>query len=274
MPTDRSGEPWSGVTYNGFSGTGPAAPQGEARRFEPHEHQRQPPAAPPRRGVSKRMLAGGVAVAASLGLLFGVLAKPDLVDGNRAREPMRPAAAPATEVAAAMPIEVAPVVAAPTPVATDRLEVLSPEVARAGAEPVRIPAARPLPRPVEFAEAPPPPIRAAPPADVARAPPAIPASAREPQPRLAERPVAPGFNCRYARSRSEQMVCSDDQLARLDRRLNAAFRSAVASGVPFEDLRADQDDWLAIREDAARHSPDAVRSIYRQRIRELEDMAG
>jgi uncharacterized protein len=83
----------------------------------------------------------------------------------------------------------------------------------------------------------------------------------------------PGFNCRYARSRSEQLVCGDAELATLDRRLNRAFNRAVSSGIPFRELRAEQDDWLNIREDAARRSPDAVASIYRQRIQELNAIA-
>jgi uncharacterized protein len=72
---------------------------------------------------------------------------------------------------------------------------------------------------------------------------------------------------------SEQMVCGDARLARLDRRLNRAFERAVESGVPYRELRDEQDDWLGIREDAAHRSPDAVASVYRQRIAELNDLA-
>jgi uncharacterized protein len=38
-------------------------------------------------------------------------------------------------------------------------------------------------------------------------------------------------------------------------------------------LRDEQDDWLAIRESAARYSRSAVADVYRQRIRELNAMA-
>ena len=69
------------------------------------------------------------------------------------------------------------------------------------------------------------------------------------------------------------MVCGDSELATLDRRLNRAFDRAVGSGIPYRELRREQDDWLAIREDAARRSPEAVASIYRQRIRELNAIA-
>jgi hypothetical protein len=47
----------------------------------------------------------------------------------------------------------------------------------------------------------------------------------------------------------------------------------VGSGIPYRELRAEQDDWLSIREQAARRSPEAVASIYRQRIGELNAIA-
>ena len=83
----------------------------------------------------------------------------------------------------------------------------------------------------------------------------------------------PSFDCRYAGSLSEEMVCADPQLAAADRRLAQAYDRAVAAGVPRRYLRAEQDDWLAIREQAARRSPGAVADIYEQRTAELNDMA-
>ncbi len=82
----------------------------------------------------------------------------------------------------------------------------------------------------------------------------------------------PSFNCRYARTRSERLVCGDAGLARLDRDLNRAFESAVASGVSRRALRAEQDSWLAVRESAA-GDPQAVADIYALRIEELRDVA-
>ncbi|MCR5873756.1 hypothetical protein LRS10_05935 [Phenylobacterium sp. J426] len=83
----------------------------------------------------------------------------------------------------------------------------------------------------------------------------------------------PSFDCRYAGTRAERMVCGDAELARLDRQLDRAFDRAVSSGIPYRALRAEQDDWLSIREQAARRSPEAVESIYRQRIAELDDLS-
>jgi uncharacterized protein len=85
--------------------------------------------------------------------------------------------------------------------------------------------------------------------------------------------VRPSFNCRYARTAAERMVCADGELASYDRQLNGAYERAVRSGVPRSELRADQDDWLGIREEAARYSRQAVLNIYRQRISELNALA-
>jgi uncharacterized protein YecT (DUF1311 family) len=144
--------------------------------------------------------------------------------------------------------------------------------------------------PVRRAEAAPRPTQAAPtPAPQAPAQRADPAPARAPDreayaqarrqesgPTAAEVAAArpregrgPSFNCRYARSTSERLVCDDGELAALDRRLNAAFEDAIAAGAPRRELRLEQDRWLAQREAAA---PDrnAVRDAYRRRIRELD----
>jgi uncharacterized protein len=106
---------------------------------------------------------------------------------------------------------------------------------------------------------------------------AAPVVARAPDPAPLAEPrrerANPSFNCRYARSVSERMVCGDPELAAADRRLARAYDRAVAAGVPARGLRAEQDDWLSIRDDAARHSPDAVASVYEQRIRELNALA-
>jgi uncharacterized protein YecT (DUF1311 family) len=83
----------------------------------------------------------------------------------------------------------------------------------------------------------------------------------------------PSFDCRYARSRAEDMVCADPGLAQADRALERSYERAVAFGVPQRMLRDEQDDWLAIRESAAHYSRRAVADVYRQRILELNAMA-
>lgn len=241
MTTER--EPLSGGTYNGFSG-----PVG--LRIDPP---------PPRRSNTRKLLLGGIAGAVGLGLVFGFLARPDFGDDGRAREPMKPV----TTASDGMPGQVVDIeINAPPPAVVAPsgapLEVLSPEMVRAAPQNVRV-------------------AGPAPPVPVVRAPVPVPGAAREPA--FAERsesrigPTRPSFDCDYARSRSEQLVCSDSQLAQADRRLNRAYNRAIRAGVPPRELRAEQDDWLAIREDAARRSPDAVADVYEQRIRELNSLS-
>ncbi len=127
----------------------------------------------------------------------------------------------------------------------------------------RVREARPEPRPER-----------APPLVVAEAdtdPPEAIAPDRDSPPWRARRASSPSFNCRYARTRAEMMVCEDPRLAAADRRLAAAFRRAVDSGVPYGPLRRQQDRWLAARERAA-VSPEAVHMVYQQRIAELENL--
>jgi uncharacterized protein YecT (DUF1311 family) len=97
---------------------------------------------------------------------------------------------------------------------------------------------------------------------------AIVAAAQAPSP-----PIRASFDCRYPRTYAQRMVCGDPDLAAQDRRMSRAYVAALAAGVPQDQLRAEQGDWQNLREDAARHSPQAVRSIYEQRIEELEALA-
>src|SRR5689334_25013047 len=128
MTTDRPGEPWSGMTYRGFAGTTPASP--------PPGAEAEPPTPEP--GLPRNALFGGVAVALAAGVLFGVIARPDLAGVGAKPEPApaattaQPAPAPA---AATVPIEVAQMAPAPVPKATDKLEVLPRDMARAAPPP-------------------------------------------------------------------------------------------------------------------------------------------
>lgn len=94
------------------------------------------------------------------------------------------------------------------------------------------------------------------------------APAAEPQPPPA--PIRPSFDCQGALTRAQQMVCSDPRLAAADRRMSQAYAAALAAGPAYDELRSEQADWVAIREDAARYSNRAVLNIYEQRTRELE----
>jgi uncharacterized protein YecT (DUF1311 family) len=239
-----------------------------------------PLAREPRPKGSRKGLLLGVAGAVALGAVLGVVARPDLIGEPAKMQPARP---PAEVTAPTIPqVQVmvrdqaeGETAAAPAPPPEDAPET---QVATA-----------PQARPSQPRAAEPPPPRLRPPAQVAIAPVRPP----EPPPRSAPAPrdppreaplyasrtepapprARPSFDCRYASTRSEELVCADPQLAAADRRLARAYEQAIAAGVPRRYLRAEQDDWLAIREEAARRSPRAVANIYDQRTAELNDMA-
>lgn len=225
---------------------------------------REEPPPPPRRS-GRALLLGGIAVACVLGAVIGVMARPQLI--GMGTKPPPAIAAPERQmdiVTDRMDPEPPP----PAPVPSERLETLPPDMAAAAPRPP--PAAEPewprdtsipplSPRAPDAPEAP-----WAPEAPVARDP-----AWRGPTAR-AERP---SFDCSRTRSQAEDMVCSDPALAASDRQMARAFQRALRAGVPPGQLRAEQNDWLDIRDDAARRSPRALAAVYDQRIEELNAMA-
>jgi uncharacterized protein YecT (DUF1311 family) len=213
--SDRA-DPWAGTTYNGFAGPAELPPPAAPRLSRPR--------------ASRKLLLGGVAAAAALGLVLGFAARPNLVQPASKPAPMQPAARASTET---LDIEINKPVIVPAPKPTGRLEVLPPDLARS-------------------------------------APRVVAAS-----PRVETRLEAdPASDCRAAGSAAEQLVCEDPALSRADWRLQQAYDRAMRSGaIPARDLRDEQQDWMAIREDAARRSPFAVRRLYEQRIDELNALA-
>jgi uncharacterized protein YecT (DUF1311 family) len=199
----------------------------------------------------------GAACLCLMGLTLGVVARPRLAAISAPKPaPMRPVSPQpdAQMPGAQMKVMVLAPALAPVPAAApraDRLDVL-PASQRPGAS---VASAPPTPRLSPLKVSPPAPTATDP--VIADSPPA--------------RPRADA-DCSGAHSAAEAMVCADPDLARADRRLTRAYRAAARSGVPLGQLRAEQDDWLAIREDAAQRSPRAVAQIYDQRIEELESM--
>ena len=251
MPMDRPGEPWSGATYHGFAAPGPEAP-------DPREPRRRLPA------ISRNQLIAGAAVAVALGLALGLWARPTLKTGAG------PAQAELAAPARAVPIEVEHPAPQPQPHG-GKLDVLPQAPARPAqvqAPPTFGPETPPAEDASQTAPAPIPAPRvdrtASPPSPAVPAPPAV--LQRAPGPRAS-------FDCSTARPGAEAMVCGDPGLAAADRELSRAYRRALASGAPPGAIRADQRDWLAIREDAARHSRRALAEVYQQRIDELNQIA-
>ncbi|MGZ3403303.1 MAG: lysozyme inhibitor LprI family protein [Phenylobacterium sp.] len=208
----------------------------------------------PTRGV---VVAGGIAIALGLGLAVGFMARPELDTASDI--PARPMSAAAPGAQQGLTIQPGAPQAVATVKPSGKLQVLPPEMAGAART---IPAAAP-------SAAAPAAVRDV--SDVVREP----ASAPPPAPRVD--PPYPRFAAAEgacAGGAAAQMVCADPELGAADRALNQAYRRALRSGaVPPDELRADQQDWLAIREDAARRSPRALARAYDRRIDELNELA-
>lgn len=254
MPTDHSGdrfgEPWSDATYRGFAGQpGPGRRRG---RF-----------GLPR--ISQRQLAIGAGGAVALGLLLGLWARPNLGASHDTDAAER--AAPAVPIEVNRPPPPQPLVS------NGKLEVLPPDLSAANrtAGPSAAPPVLPSGAAAAASLAPPPPAPAPAPAS------AGPTVVRGNPPPLAVQtpPAAPradGAACTGGGA-ADQMVCGDPELAGADREMRRAYRRALAAGAAPAALRADQRDWLAIREEAARHSRQALAQVYDQRIEELNAAA-
>lgn len=154
---------------------------------------------------------------------------------------------------------------------------LTPAAYRPAAAPSTTTRATPRARPAEVAAAPPQapasplPQRAPPP--LARPAPPVQASAapRPTAPAVASRP---SFNCRYARSRSEKLVCGSADLAALDRQMSSQFYAELgrADAAGRAALRRTRDRFLATRDRC--DSEACVARAYVERMNEIAAIAG
>ena len=130
-------------------------------------------------------------------------------------------------------------------------------------------------------DGPPPPEPGPPPAPepqpraAPKAPPAPrPAPVARPAPREQQRTATarPSFNCRYARTRGEKMVCSSDRLAAKDRAMSSLFYSALADADPGTraQLRRSRDRFLAYRDRCGNEG--CVAEAYDGRMDEIRDI--
>lgn len=143
-------------------------------------------------------------------------------------------------------------------------------------------------RPVRSARREPPPAEPAPVVTAEREPLPAPGSepAPEPRPRPEPKPdraptpeprarpaaAKPSFNCAYARTRSEKMVCASPVLAAQDRRMSSLFYSALADadGEQRRVLRRSRDRFLAFRERCDTQA--CVSQAYDDRMDEIRDI--
>ena len=143
---------------------------------------------------------------------------------------------------------------------------------------VTLPRPAPLPEPPDVEEANPPEyaqVNSLPPP---RTPPPPRQMIDQEPPRVVEPPPSrvvtrPSFNCRYARSRVENMICGDARLAGRDRAMSSAFYAALARGdsATKTALRRSRDRFLRFRD----RCPDAacVAQAYSDRTDEIRDIA-
>jgi uncharacterized protein YecT (DUF1311 family) len=82
----------------------------------------------------------------------------------------------------------------------------------------------------------------------------------------------PSFNCRYAHSRSERIVCGDAGLARQDRSMASLYYSAMAEADARTraELRRTRDRFIAYRERCS--DPACIAEAYGGRMREIRDI--
>jgi uncharacterized protein len=102
---------------------------------------------------------------------------------------------------------------------------------------------------------------------------AEPASARSGQ-----ASASPSFDCRRARGEVEQLICGDDELAALDRRMAEVWERALERW-PVEEIqlqRATQRGWIQGRDACAQTgaTEECVAFAYRSRIAELQIQSG
>lgn len=79
---------------------------------------------------------------------------------------------------------------------------------------------------------------------------------------------AAGFDCAQASTAAEQMICTDNELSRLDEELSALYNAALASSAAPKPLKASQLEWLRERDRTS--GRDEMLQLYQTRIEELQ----
>ena len=78
--------------------------------------------------------------------------------------------------------------------------------------------------------------------------------------------IPPSFNCKYAATRAEKLICGDDELAALDRELNRAYKQLDRAAGPLrEQIAAEQRGWRIGQRDTCGDAA-CVADAMRQRI--------
>lgn len=188
------------------------------------------------------LVAGALAAGIAIGIWFAPSLRP--ADTVASLEPTAPLVTRLTEAPTPAPIEIPPVAAKPAP----------PEQLAVRTVPARsISKAPPKPR-----VAPPPKPKPIKTASTAKS---------------ASRSTRAADGCKTSGSRAQMTICADASIAAADQDMRRAYQRALRSGASAAALRAQQDDWLALREEAARRSPSDLAAAYEERIADLNAIA-
>jgi uncharacterized protein len=92
---------------------------------------------------------------------------------------------------------------------------------------------------------------------------------------MARGAARPAFNCRYAHTQTERLVCNSPALAASDRAMSSTYYGAIAAADPDTKvrIRASRDAFLRRREQCGGDEA-CVDRAYRQRIAEIRRMTG
>lgn len=84
--------------------------------------------------------------------------------------------------------------------------------------------------------------------------------------------IAPSFDCRKAKSLTENLLCSDLNLSRWDNRFAMAYVNAkkYLTGKEYESLQPKQQAFIAAR-DKCKTNKSCIESVYKKRVTTLED---
>lgn len=80
--------------------------------------------------------------------------------------------------------------------------------------------------------------------------------------------TGPSFDCHKAQSFVEKSICSDEALAALDLRMSEAFKSVVSQSAPATSLRAEQREWIKVRDACTEIA--CIKASYESRLGVLE----
>jgi uncharacterized protein len=84
--------------------------------------------------------------------------------------------------------------------------------------------------------------------------------------------ATPSFSCRRAGNAAERLICNDETLAALDRKMADVYGAATKTPSPYTDLNARQREWTRARNDCwqAPEMRGCLEALYVSRIAELQ----